>query len=96
VAEKSKSKKKNVPSQQANSDQPSVIFLDEKSNQPVSLITLGVLAVIMGFLSKTPLMAKTIFSSPADFMVLFGVIGIIVGLIMNYRKKHPSESKKVK
>lgn len=96
MAEKSKSKKKNVPAQQANSDQPSVIFLDEKSDQPVSLITLGVLAVIMGFLSKTPLMAKTIFSSPADLMVLFGVIGIIVGLIMNYRKKHPSETRKVK
>lgn len=96
MAEKSKSKKKNIPAQQAKADQPSVIFTDEKANRPVSLITLGILAVILGFLSKTPIMAKTILSAPADIMVIFGVIGIIAGLMMNYRTKHPSDSKKVK
>ena len=96
MAEKTKSKKKNIPAQQTKSDQPSVIFWDEKSNRPVSLITLGVLAVIMGFLSKTPMMAKTILSSPADIMLIFGILGIVAGVILNYRRKHPSDTKKVK
>jgi hypothetical protein len=96
VAEKTKPIKRNLPAQQEKPDQPAVIFMDEKSNRPVSLVTLGVLAVIMGFLSKTPLMAQTILSSPADIMLIFGFLGIVVGLIMNYRKKHPSEIKKTK
>lgn len=83
-----------MPEEKPN--QPYVIFLDERANKPVSLITLGVLAVIMGFLSKTPLMAKTILSAPADIMLIFGVIGIIAGLMMNYRRKHPLDDQKSK
>lgn len=96
MAEKSKPKKQKVSAQQEKSEQPSVVFLDEKANRPVSLITLGVLAVIMGFLSKTPMMARTILSSPADIMLIFGVLGIITGLIMNYRRNHPTDTKKTK
>lgn len=68
-------------------EQPSVIFTDERSNKPVSLIYLGVLAVILGFLSTTPIMARTIFSERPDFIVGFGIVGIIVGLILNNRQK---------
>jgi hypothetical protein len=66
---------------------PEVIIFDEKSNKPVSLILLGVIAIILGLLSTTPLMAKTIFSESADFIIGFGIVGIIVGLIINNRQK---------
>lgn len=68
-------------------EQPAVIFTDEKANRPVSLILLGLIAVILGILSTTPIMAKTIFSTSADFIVGFGIVGIIVGLFLNYRQK---------
>jgi hypothetical protein len=89
VAQKKLSKGKKIVRQEEKPEQPSVVFLDERANKPVSLILLGVIAVIMGFLSKTPIMAKTILSAPADIMVIFGLIGIVVGLVLNYRRTHP-------
>ncbi len=80
-------KNKKTVVEETKPEQPLVIFSDEGSNKPVSLIFLGVLAVILGFLSTTPLMAKTIFSTSADFIVGFGIVGIIVGLILNNRHK---------
>lgn len=93
MAEKKPPKSKKPAKTVFETEKPSVIFLDEKASRPVSLILLGVIAVVMGFLSKTPIMAKTIFSAPADFMVIFGLIGIVAGLILNYRRSHPSVSK---
>jgi uncharacterized membrane protein HdeD (DUF308 family) len=86
VAKKVEIKKKKII-QEAQDEKGSVIFTDEKANKPISLVYLGILAVVLGFLSMTPIMARTIFSESADFMVGMGLIGIIVGLIINNRKK---------
>lgn len=80
-------KNKKTVVEETKTEQPPVIFLDEKANTSVSLIYLGVVAVILGFLSTTSIMAKTIFSEKADFIVGMGLVGIVVGLILNNRKK---------
>jgi hypothetical protein len=68
-------------------EQPPVIFMGEKGYASASLIYLGVVAVILGFLSTTSIMGKTIFTESADFIVGMGIVGIIVGLFLNNRKK---------
>ena len=86
MAKKAIKSKKKIK-EESKIEQPSVIFLDERANKSTSLIYLGAVAVILGFLSTTPLMAKTIFSEKADFIVGMGLVGIVVGLVLNYRKK---------
>ena len=86
MAKKAAINKKKVK-EESKTEQPSVIFLDERANKSTSLIYLGVVAVILGFLSTTSLMAKTIFSEKADFIVGMGLVGIVVGLVLNNRKK---------
>jgi hypothetical protein len=86
VAKKAVINKKKIK-EETKTEQPSDIFLDEQTNKNVSLIYLGVVAVILGFLSTTSIMAKTIFSEKADFIVGMGLVGIVVGLIINNRKK---------
>jgi hypothetical protein len=83
---------KNKVEEKKKVEQPSVVFLDENANKSVNLVTLGVIAVVIGFLSATPLIARTIFSEPADYIVAMGFIGIVVGLIINNRKKISSLS----
>jgi hypothetical protein len=78
-------KKKNI--EEIKTEQPAVIFLGEKSNKSMSLISLGLIAVVLGFLSATPIMAQTIFSEKADFIVGMGLVGIVVGLIINNRQR---------
>jgi hypothetical protein len=86
VAKKATIKKK-IVKENPKTEKPSVIFLDESANKSSSLIYLGVVAVILGFLSTTPLMARTIFSEKADFIVGMGLVGIVVGIILNNRKR---------
>ncbi len=86
MAKKAAINKKKIK-EESKTEQPSVIFLDERANKSTSLIYLGVVAVILGFLSTTSLMAKTIFSENVDFIVGMGLVGIVVGLILNNRKK---------
>jgi hypothetical protein len=78
-------KKKSI--EETKTEQPAVIFPGEKSNKSASLITLGFVAVVLGFLSATPIMAQTIFSEKADFIVGMGLVGIVVGLIINNRQR---------
>jgi uncharacterized membrane protein len=78
-------KKKNI--EETKTEQPAVIFLGEKSNKSASLITLGLIAVVIGFLSATPIIARTIFSEPADYIIVMGLVGIVVGLILNNRQR---------
>ena len=78
---------KKMIKEESKTEQPPVIFMGEKSYSSVSLIYLGVVAVILGFLSTTSLMGKTIFTEKADFIVGMGLVGIVVGLVLNNRKK---------
>ena len=80
-------KNKKTVGTETKTEQPPAIFLGEKTYPSVSLIYLGVVAVILGFLSTTPIMARTIFSEKADFFVGMGLVGIVVGLILNNRTK---------
>lgn len=80
-------KNKKTVGTETKTEQPPAIFLGEKAYPSVSLIFLGVVAVILGFLSATPLVARTIFSELADFIVGVGLVGIVVGLILNNRIK---------
>jgi hypothetical protein len=86
VAKKAEIKKKKII-EETQAEKPSVVFLDESANKNVSLITLGVVAVVLGLLSTTPLMAKTIFYETADFIFGMGLVGIVVGIILNNRKR---------
>ena len=86
MAKKAVINKKKIK-EESKTEQSSVVFLDEGANKSSSLIYLGVVAVILGFLSATPLMAKTIFSTSADFIVGMGLVGIVVGIILNNRKR---------
>jgi hypothetical protein len=86
VANKIVKNKKTVVTE-TKTEQPPAIFLGEKAYPSVSLIFLGVVAVILGFLSTTPIMARTIFSEKPDFIVGMGLVGIVVGLVLNNRKK---------
>jgi hypothetical protein len=86
VAKKATIKQK-IIKEDPKAEKPSVIFLDESANKSSSLIYLGVVAVILGFLSTTPLMGRTIFSEKADFIVGMGLVGIVVGIIINNRKR---------
>ena len=84
--------KKTITSKKKNKEvtetaQPEVMFLGANSNKSTSLITLGVIAVVLGFLSATPIMAQTIFSESADFIVGMGLVGIVVGIILNNRQR---------
>lgn len=96
MTERKPSKRKKILRPDEKTEQPSVVFLDERANRPVSLILLGIIAIILGFLSKTPIMAKTILSAPADLMVFLGLIGIITGLVLNYRRTHAIDHKNTK
>ncbi len=58
----------------------------ESKYKPAGLIYLGVIVLILGILSATPLVARTILSVPADFMVVVGLIAIVVGLIIRGRQ----------
>ncbi len=84
MAKKAVINKKKIK-EETKTEQPSVIFMGEKANKSVGLIYLGVIAVILGFLS--PYIPKTIFSTSADFIVSMGLVAIVVGLIINNRKK---------
>jgi hypothetical protein len=86
VAKKAEVKKKKIV-EETQAEKPSVVFLDESANKSMSLITLGVVAVVLGLLSTTSLMAKTIFYQTADFITGMGLVGIVVGIILNNRKR---------
>ena len=86
MAKKTEIKKKNIIDE-TKAEKPSVVFLDESANKSVSLITLGIVAVVLGLLSTTPLMAKTIFYETADFIIGMGLVGIVVGIVLNNRKR---------
>jgi hypothetical protein len=86
VAKKAEIKKKKIV-EEIQAGKPSVVFLDESANKSVSLITLGIVAVVLGLLSTTPLMAKTIFYETADFIIGMGLVGIVVGIVLNNRKR---------
>jgi hypothetical protein len=86
VAKKAEVKKKKIV-EEIQAEKPSVVFLDESANKSISLITLGVVAVVLGLLSTTSLMAKTIFYETADFIIGMGLVGIVVGIILNNRKR---------
>jgi hypothetical protein len=86
VAKKAEIKKKKIV-EETQAEKPSVVFLDESANKSTSLITLGLIAVVIGFLSATPIIARTIFSEPADYIIVMGLVGIVVGLILNNRQR---------
>jgi hypothetical protein len=52
----------------------------------ISLILVGVVAVILGLISTTGLMAKTFLTVSGDFMLVMGIIAIAVGVILRLRK----------
>lgn len=60
----------------------------EGEKKPWGLVALGVLCILLGMLSAGGFVARTILSDPAnaDFMVVIGVIAIIVGLFLKYKK----------
>jgi len=86
VAKKEVNKKKKII-EEPKTEKSSVIFLDERANKSTSLVLLGAIAVVLGLLSTTSIMARTIFSEKADFIVGVGLVGIVVGLILNNRNK---------
>ena len=57
----------------------------EAEKRPWSLLALGVLCVILGILSATGLIARTIFYVSPDYIVVVGVIAILIALV--WRKK---------
>jgi hypothetical protein len=86
VAKKAVIKKKKI-NEEKQTEIPSVVFLDGSEKKNLNLTTLGLIVVVLGFLSTTPLMAKTIFYQSADFMVGIGLVGIVAGIIINNRKR---------
>jgi hypothetical protein len=84
---KKETKNKKMVVEESKPEQTPVIFMGEKAYPSVSLIYLGIVAVILGLLSTTPIMGKTIFTESADFIVGMGLVGIIAGLVLNNRKK---------
>lgn len=86
MAKKEVNKKKKII-EEPKTEKSSVIFLDERANKSTSLVLLGAIAVVLGLLSTTSIMARTIFSEKADFIVGVGLVGIVVGLILNNRNK---------
>ena len=93
---KKTSKSKKIDKPEPKLDQPPVIFPGEKTNKSASLILLGVIALVLAFLSKTPMMAKTIIYTPSDIFLFFGIAGIIAGLVINYRKNRKEDLKNSK
>ena len=85
MAKKEVKKKKKVI--EAPKAEPSPLFFDERSSKSISLVYLGVLSILLGLLATTPIMKPTMFSQTADFFVGMGIFGIVVGLIINNRKK---------
>ena len=53
--------------------------------KPWSLLALGVLCIILGVLSATGMIARTIFYVSPDYIIVIGVIALIAGLV--WRKK---------
>jgi len=96
VTAKKSSRPKKIDEPETKPDQPPAIFPGGKTNKSASLILLGAIAVVLGFLSKTPMMAKTIIYTPSDLFLFFGIAGIISGLVINYRKNRTNDVKNSK
>ena len=58
---------------------------EDGRKKSAGLIYLGVVVLVLGILSATPIVARTFLSAPADFMVVVGIIAIVVGLITKGR-----------